>query len=412
MIVHALLGGMRVKGKNILLGISGGIAAFKAASLVSQLSKKGANVQVIMTESATKFITPLTLQILSRNHVYLDTFAEMNPKVVSHIDVADQADLVVIAPATANSIAKLAYGIADDMLSTTLLAVTSPIIIAPAMNVHMYDHPSVKENMDILKKRGIEFIEPNEGLLACGYEGKGRLAEPEEIVQYIEQFFNRSMDFLGKKFLITAGATREAVDPVRFFTNRSTGKMGYALAEAAMARGGEVTLISGKSKLTPPTGVHFIPVESAEEMYNKVMENLEKADIIIKAAAVADYRPKEVYQQKFKKKEGTWLIEMERTKDIAMVVGEKKNEKQYFIGTAAETEDLITKAKNKLLKKKMDMIIANNVLVEGAGFEHDTNVVTILTKSGKQIDLPKMSKKMLGKYIIEEIKKEMVGRHK
>lgn len=226
-----------MKGKNILLGISGGIAAFKAASLVSQLTKKGANVQVIMTESATKFITPLTLQILSRNHVFIDTFDEKDPKGVSHIDLADNADLTVVAPATANVIGKLAHGIADDMLTTTLLAVTSPIFIAPAMNVHMYQHPAVEENMRILRARGIRFIEPEEGLLACGYVGKGRLAEPEFIVEKLEEFLNQKQDLKGKKFLITAGATREKIDPIRYFTNRSTGKMGYALAEAVLERG-------------------------------------------------------------------------------------------------------------------------------------------------------------------------------
>ena len=231
-------------GKNILLGVSGGIAAYKAAPLVSQLTKKGYQVQVIMTESATKFITPLTLQTLSRKEVLIDTFEEKNPEVVSHIHAADQADLVVIAPATANIIAKLAHGMADDMLSTTLLAVQAPVMIAPAMNVHMYDHPAVQSNISLLKERGVQFIEPNEGLLACGYVGKGRLAEPEEIVNKIELFFNQKQDLKGKRFLITAGATREIIDPIRFFTNRSTGKMGYALAEAAVNRGAEVVLIS------------------------------------------------------------------------------------------------------------------------------------------------------------------------
>ncbi|GBF12184.1 bifunctional phosphopantothenoylcysteine decarboxylase/phosphopantothenate--cysteine ligase CoaBC [Tepidibacillus infernus] len=398
-----------MKGKNILLGISGGIAAFKAASLVSQLTKKGANVQVIMTESATKFITPLTLQTLSRNHVFIDTFDEKDPKGVSHIDLADNADLSVVAPATANVIGKLAHGIADDMLTTTLLAVTSPIFIAPAMNVHMYQHPAVEENMRILRARGIRFIEPEEGLLACGYVGKGRLAEPEFIVEKLEEFLNQKQDLKGKKFLITAGATREKIDPIRYFTNRSTGKMGYALAEAVLERGGEVILISGKSNLLPPAGAHFISVESAEEMYLAVMNQLNQADVIIKTAAVADYRPKEVYPHKFKKKEGSWVIEMERTKDIALEVGERKRNDQFFVGFAAESEDLLEQAKGKLLKKNMDMIVANHILMEGAGFEQDTNVVTVITKKGEQINFPKLSKKELAHHILTEINKRIVG---
>lgn len=396
-----------MKGKNILLGVSGGIAAFKSASLVSQLTKMGANVQVIMTENATKFITPLTLQTLSRNPVLLDTFDEKDPKVVSHIYTADNADLVIVAPATANVIAKLAHGIADDMLSTTLLAVQSPIFISPAMNVHMYEHPSVKANMAILASRGINFIEPNEGILACGYVGKGRMAEPEEIVEVIDNYFNNNKTFKGKRVLITAGGTREPIDPVRFFTNRSSGKMGYSLAAAAFEQGAEVVLVSGKTNLTPPSGVKLINVETAEEMYNEVMNNLAWADIIIKAAAVADYRPKEVYQNKFKKKDGPWIIEMERTKDIAFEVGKSKRENQFLVGFAAETEGLDERAKDKLVKKNMDMIVANNVAVEGAGFELDTNIISIYTKSGKEFHYPETSKKQLAYNILAEIKNNL-----
>ncbi|MFV9509936.1 bifunctional phosphopantothenoylcysteine decarboxylase/phosphopantothenate--cysteine ligase CoaBC [Tepidibacillus sp. LV47] len=398
-----------MKGKTILLGVTGGIAAYKAATIVSQLTKKGAEVQVIMTESATKFITPLTLQTLSRNNVFIDTFDEKNPEVVSHIDLADRADLVLIAPATANVIGKLAHGIADDMLTTTILAVQSPIFIAPAMNVHMYEHPAVQQNIQILKSRGVRFIEPNAGLLACGYVGKGRLAEPEEIVQAIESFFQRNQDFKGKTFLITAGATREKIDPVRFFTNRSSGKMGYAFAEAVLERGGKVSLVSGKTSLPVPPNAELISVESAEEMYQAVMSQLEKADVIIKAAAVADYRPKIVYDQKFKKTEGEWLIEMERTKDIALEIGQRKKENQFFIGFAAESEDVIERAKKKLKKKNMDMIIANHILLEGAGFEGDTNIVTVLTKEGEQMDYPMMSKKELAHQILNQVKLRLEG---
>lgn len=400
---------MTTKSKNILLGISGGIAAYKSATLVSMLTKKGYNVQVIMTKSATQFITPLTLQTLSRNPVLYDTFDEKNPEVVAHIDAADRADLVVIAPATANTIAKLAHGIADDMLSTTLLAVQCPIYISPAMNVHMYEHPSVIENMKILSSRGVKIIEPNEGPLACGYVGKGRMAEPEEIVQRIDEHFSLTQDFVGKKFLITAGATREKIDPVRFFTNRSTGKMGYAIAEAVIERGGEVILISGKTNLTPPKGVDFIQVESADEMYISVMNNLHIADIIIKSAAVADYRPKDVYDQKLKKKDGPLVIEMERTKDIALEIGKKKRLDQFLVGFAAETEALLESANNKLAKKNMDMIVANNVAADGAGFEIDTNIVTIVSKSGVVTELPKMSKKNLAHKILDNIKNNLLG---
>ena len=392
-------------GKNILLGVSGGIAAYKAAPLVSQLTKKGYQVQVVMTESATKFITPLTLQTLSRKPVLIDTFDEKDPEVVSHIDIADQADLVVIAPATANIIAKLAHGIADDMLSTTLLAVQAPVMIAPAMNVHMYDHPAVLENIAVLKDRGVRFMEPNEGLLACGYVGKGRLAEPEEIVSKIEQHFNQKKDLLGTKVLITAGATREAIDPIRFFTNRSTGKMGYALAEAAVNRGAEVILVSGKSNLQVPSGVQLISVESAEQMYQQVMEHLEQVDVIIKSAAVADYRPKVVHEHKFKKGDGPWIIEMERTMDIAYEVGVNKREDQILVGFAAESENLMERANKKLEKKNMDIIVANHILLEGAGFEKDTNIVTLINKEGEVVEYPKLSKLEIADEIISAISK-------
>jgi len=398
-----------MKGKNILLGVTGGIAAFKAASIASQLSKKGANVQVMMTTSATKFITPLTMQILSKHQVMLDTFDEKNPEHVAHIYAADHSDLVLIAPATANIIAKLATGIADDMLSTTLLAVKSPILIAPAMNVNMYNHPTVQENIKKLQDRGVHFIEPAEGMLAEGYEGKGRLPEPEEIVQIVEDFFQRTEDFFNKHFLITAGATREPIDPVRYFTNRSTGKMGYALAEAAKERGANVTLISGKTALTVPAGVNLVLVETAEEMYQAVMAHLDQADIIIKAAAVADYRPKVVFDQKFKKQEGPWMIEMERTKDIAYEIGKRKRADQYLIGFSAETDKLVERAKKKLLKKNMDMIVANHVLTEGAGFEQDTNIVTLITKGDEELNYPLMSKKELAHQILTEVKSRLGG---
>ncbi|MGD9677864.1 MAG: bifunctional phosphopantothenoylcysteine decarboxylase/phosphopantothenate--cysteine ligase CoaBC [Vulcanibacillus sp.] len=402
---------MRIlNGKKIVLGITGGIAAYKAATITSMLVKKGAEVQVIMTEASTKIIPPFTLQILSKKHVYTDTFDEYNPDIVAHINIANNADLVLIAPATANVIAKLAYGIADDMLTTTLLAVKCPIFIAPSMNENMYFHPTVQGNIAILKARGIKIIEPSEGRLAEGYSGKGRLPEPEEILEIIEEHLTREKDFLGKKFLITAGPTRESIDSVRFITNHSSGKMGYALAEVALERGGEVILISGKTNILPPNGVQLISIETAEQMYQKVIDNLESTDIIIKTAAVADYRPKNIYPGKFKKKDEAWFIEMERTKDIALEIGNRKSEGQLLIGFCAESEDLIKNAKAKLKAKNMDMIVANNILTEGAGFEGDTNIVTLISKLGKEVTYPIMSKKELAYRILTEINSCLGGK--
>ena len=386
--------------KNIIVGITGGIAAYKSAYLVSQLVKKGANVQVIMTPSACQFITPLTLQALSKNPVLTDTFAEANPKNITHISTADNADLVIIAPATANIIGKMANGIADDLLTTTLLAVKAPIFVAPAMNVNMYFHPSVQANIKKLSEWGIHFIEPTEGRLAEGYEGKGRMREPEEIANVLENYFLADQDLRGKRFLITAGATQEKIDPIRYLTNRSTGKMGYALAEAAIERGAEVILVSGKTYLTPPIKARFISVESAEEMFQAVIANMTNADVIIKAAAVADYRPKEVYPEKFKKTSGPWLIEMERTRDIALEVGQRKSSEQFLVGFAAESSQLIERAQNKLLNKKMNMIVANYL---DEGFAGETNIATILTDQGEKKEFAEMKKKDLAKLIITEI---------
>ena len=292
-----------MRGKRIAVGVTGGIAAFKAATLVSRLSQLGADVRVIMTESATRFVTPLTFQILSRNHVAVDTFDEKDPSVVSHIDLADHADLIVIAPATANILAKMAHGLGDDMLSTTLLATRAPILVAPAMNVHMYENPVVQENLQILRDRGVFVIDPGEGMLACGYQGQGRMAEPEEIIARIEKILDASLpDWKGKRVVVTAGPTREPLDPVRYFTNRSSGKMGYAIAEAAARTGAEVVLISGPTSLTTPPGVRRVDVVRAEEMLQEVLKALPRADIIIKAAAVADYRPATVRDRKMKKR--------------------------------------------------------------------------------------------------------------
>ena len=397
--------------KKILLCVSGGIAVYKAVALTSKLTQAGAQVKVIMSESAMKFVTPLTFQALSRNDVYFDTFDEKNSAVIAHIDLADWADLVVVAPATANIIGKLANGVADNMITTTLLATTAPVWIAPAMNVHMYDHPAVKRNIEILARDGYQYIEPSEGYLACGYVGKGRLEEPEKIVELITAHFSEKPILHGKKVLITAGPTREKLDPVRFFTNRSTGKMGYALAEAAGKAGAEVTLISGPTNLPIPPNVRMISVESADEMFTQVMSHYQQSDIVIKSAAVADYRPKQVYDGKMKKKTGDLVLELERTTDILKTLGEKKDH-QLLIGFAAETENIEEYAKRKLSSKNLDMIVANNVTTQGAGFGTDTNLVTLYKKDGTHKDLPMMTKLEVAKAILQEVKKFLDGDNK
>ncbi len=389
--------------KKILLCVTGGIAAYKAATIASQLYQLGFEVKVMMSESSQKFITPLTLQTLSRNEVYTDTFEERNPKVVAHIDLADWADLAVVAPATANCIGKLANGIADDMITTTLLATTAPIMIAPAMNVNMYQHPAVQANMQKLADYGYRFVEPGEGLLACGYIGKGRLAEPEEIIACIKDFSPGQMDLPleGKKVLITAGPTREQVDPVRYFTNYSSGKMGYAIARAAAEMGASVTLVSGPTALDKPAGVKFISVESTDEMFHAVMKEYPEMDLVIKSAAVADYTPRIKYGEKVKKKNESWSVEMEKTTDILSVLGEKK-ERQVLVGFAAETGNLEGYALDKLKRKNLDMIVANNVAQEGAGFTVDTNRVVIYKKDGSAKEYPLLSKDKVAQEVLAQ----------
>ncbi|RAP78121.1 bifunctional phosphopantothenoylcysteine decarboxylase/phosphopantothenate--cysteine ligase CoaBC [Paenibacillus montanisoli] len=381
-----------LKGKTIVLGISGGIAAYKAATVCSRLVQAGANVRVIMTESATKFITPLTLQTLSRHTVYTDTFDEFDPAVVAHINIADSADLVVIAPATANVLAKMANGLADDMLSTTLLATTAPILVAPAMNVHMYDHPAVQHNMEVLAERGVRFVEPGTGLLACGYVGKGRLAEPEDIVHAVQQWFAHSQDLAGKSVLVTAGGTVERLDPVRFLTNDSSGKMGFALAEAAANRGADVTLVAARTTSEPIQGVNVVRVESAEQMLQAVLERYDTADLVIKAAAVADYRPAVRANSKIKKSEEKLVLELERTTDILKTLGERKKH-QFLVGFAAETEQIERYAMDKLTRKRCDLVVANDVSQEGAGFNVDTNIVHIYGEEGLVEALPMLQKR-------------------
>lgn len=391
-----------LNGKKVLLCVTGGIAVYKAVALTSKLTQAGVEVKVILSESAAKFVTPLTFQAMSRNEVYTDTFDEKNPKVIAHIDLADWADLILVAPATANTIGKLANGIADHMITTTLLAATAPVWIAPAMNVHMYGHPAVMKNIETLAQFGYQFIEPSEGYLACGYVGKGRLEEPEKIVQIMENFFQPiEQPLKGKKVLVTAGPTREKIDPVRYITNLSTGKMGYAIAEKATELGADVTLVSGPVSIAPPKGARLIKVESAEEMFNAVTGGFSTADMVIKTAAVSDYRPKVSYDEKIKKKPGDEVLELERTKDILSELGKQKTH-QVLVGFAAETSNVEGYAKGKLERKNADMIVANNVKAEGAGFGTDTNIVTIYKKDGSSIELPLMSKQEVARNILLE----------
>lgn len=396
-----------LKDKTIVLGVTGGIAAYKACHICSRLQQKGAQVKVIMTRAATRFVQPLTFQTLSHHHVYVDVFEEENPEVVAHIDLADHADLVLVAPATANIIGKLANGIADDMLSTTLLATEAPIWMAPAMNGHMYAHPAVQENMEKLMQRGVKFIDPHSGMLACGYVGKGRMAEPEEIISLVEDYFQTEPALTwweGKKVLVTAGPTQEPLDPVRFISNHSSGKMGYALAGQLLEAGAEVILVSGPTKERPPQDprLTLVKVVTAEEMYQAVMERFSHVDVVIKAAAVADYQPVEKAAHKMKKKEEELIIRLKRTKDILAELGRLK-ERQILIGFAAETDDVETYAKTKLKQKNLDFIVANDVSQEGIGFHSDANAVTIFSRQGDKVDIPVMSKKDVAYQILKVV---------
>ena len=399
-----------MQNKNILLCVTGGIAVYKAVALTSKLTQAGMNVKVIMTASARKFVNPLSFQAMSKNDVFYDTFDEKDSKVIAHIDLADWADAAVIAPATANVIGKVANGIADDMISTILLAVTAPIFIAPAMNVHMYEHKAVQRNMNRLREDGYTFIEPNEGYLACGYVGKGRLEEPEAIVEVLSAHFDTDkLPLSGKKVLITAGPTRERIDPVRYVSNYSTGKMGYSLAEAALKMGAEVTLVSGPVTVTAPPNARLISVESASEMYEAVMAEMGSANIIIGTAAVADYKPAEAATQKIKKQDDDVSLAMTRTKDILAEAGKRKSG-QILVGFAAETNNVEEYAKKKLVKKNADMIVANDVMKEGAGFGTDTNIVTLYKKDGTSVELPLMSKLQTAEAILHEVARmEAIG---
>jgi len=390
-----------MQGKRIVLGVTGGIAAYKAADLCSRLSKLGAQVQVIMTEGATRFVSPLTFQTLSRNDVLVDVFDERHPQVVAHIDVADRADLLVVAPATANIIAKMAHGIADDMLTTTILATRAPILVAPAMNVHMYQHWTVQDNIRRLKDHGVEFIDPVEGLLACGYEGQGKLADPADIVAKIQRMLRTNRDWSGRTVVVTAGPTREPIDPVRFFSNRSSGKMGYAIAAAAQRRGARVLLVTGPTHLSPPPGVEVTVVETAEQMYEAVLSKMDEADVIIKAAAVADYTAVQVAEQKIKKTADELTVHLRRTPDILAEVSRRRRAGQCIVGFAAETEQVERHAREKLVRKGVDFIVANDVSQSDIGFEVDTNRVTVYGKDGLVEVWPTMSKREVADKLLD-----------
>lgn len=400
-------------GKKVLLGVTGGIAAFKAASLCSKLVKEGAEVRVIMTESATKFITDLTLQVLSKNFVYTDTFDEKYADSILHINLADWADIVLVAPATANIIGKMAAGIADDMLSTTLLATQAPIMLAPAMNVHMYDHPAVTRNLAELAARGVLMIEPGEGLLACGYTGKGRMEEPESIVQVVKDYFAREdrisqKPLFGKKVVVTAGGTVERIDPVRYITNDSSGKMGFAIAKAARRLGAEVVLIAGHTQVEPPVGIPVTRVLSAQDMYGAVQAVWADTDILVMAAAVADYRPKEAAVQKIKKSEDALVLELVKNIDILETLGKQKTT-QFLIGFAAETENVEQHALDKLKRKNCDLLVANDVTQQGAGFGSDTNIVNIYDASGLVRSVPQLAKDEVALQILELAGERLAG---
>jgi len=391
-----------LKGKSILLGISGGIAAYKVPELVRKLRKAEAEVQVIMTKNAQEFITPLTFQTVSNNPVITEMFAPVMTSEVVHVSLADKADLVVVAPATANVIAKFVIGLADDFLSTTVLATRSPILLAPAMNVNMYTNPATQENLEILKKRGFYFVGPGKGELACGWEGQGRMSEVEEIFQSIKTILGPK-DLKGKNFLVTAGPTQEPLDPIRFITNRSSGKMGYALAEAAQIRGAEVTLITGPTQVPLPRGVKVISVETAGQMYDETIKHYRSMDTVIMAAAVADYRPADFSPKKIKKEKNDITIALVENPDILAEMGRGKGA-TFLVGFAAETENVISNAQSKLKTKNVDLIIANDVTQPGAGFESDTNIVTLLFQDGKSEKLPQMSKHFLAHKILDKIK--------
>lgn len=388
--------------RTIVLGVTGSIAAYKIASLASMLVKQHASVHVIMTQNATNFINPITFETLTGHKCLVDTFDRNFEFQVEHVSLAKQADLMLIAPASANAIGKMAHGIADDMLTTTVLACKAPVYVSPAMNTNMYENPIVQDNLRTLETYGMKVIDPASGYLACGDTGAGKMPEPQTLFAYIEAELAHKKDLSGKRVLITAGATQEALDPVRYLTNHSTGKMGYALAKAAMVRGAQVTLVSGQTNLEPPLFVDLVPVISAQDMYEAVENRFDETDVLIMAAAVADYRPKEYVDQKIKKKAGDNVLELARTTDIIGALSARKKQGQFLCGFSMETEHMLENSKKKLQKKHLDMIVANNLRTEGAGFGKDTNVVTLIREDG-QMELPKLSKLEVSHRILDEI---------
>ena len=389
-------------GKTVLLCVSGSIAAYKIAYLASALKKLKADVHVLMTRNATNFINPITFETLTGNKCLVDTFDRNFEFSVEHVSLAKAADVVLVAPASANVIAKLAHGLADDMLTTTVLACICRKIISPAMNTRMFENPITQDNLKICEHYGMEVISPASGYLACGDTGAGKMPEPEVLLQYILKEVLYKKDLKGKKILVTAGPTREAIDPVRYITNHSTGKMGYAIAKTAALRGADVTLVSGPAEVEPPMFVNFVPVVTAKDMFEAVTSRSDEMDAVIKAAAVADYRPKFVNTEKTKKKDGDMAIELERTDDILKWLGEHKKDSQFLCGFSMETEHMLENSRAKLKKKNLDMIVANNLKVAGAGFGTDTNVVTMI-RENKETELPIMSKEEVAGAILDEI---------
>ena len=391
-----------LKDKTVLLGVTGSIAAYKIANLASALKKLHADVHVLMTKNATNFINPITFESLTGNKCLVETFDRNFQFQVEHVSIAKKADVVMLAPASANVIGKIAHGIADDMLTTTIMACKCPVYISPAMNTNMYENPIVQDNMRILEKYGYHIITPASGYLACGDTGAGKMPEPETLLQYILQEIAFDKDLKGKKILITAGPTQEKIDPVRYITNHSSGKMGYALAKRAAMRGAEVTLVSGQVSIAPPPFVKVVSITSAKDMFDAVTAVSDEQDIIIKAAAVADYRPAVVSDEKMKKKDGDLSIELERTDDILKYLGEHKREGQFLCGFSMETQNMIENSRVKLEKKNLDMIAANNLKVEGAGFKTDTNILTLITKN-EEVSLDMMSKEDAAGVILDKI---------
>jgi len=389
-------------GKTVLLGVTGSIAAYKIATLASALKKLDADVHVIMTKNAVNFINPITFESLTGNKCLVDTFDRNFQFQVEHVSIAKKADVVMLAPASANVIGKIAHGIADDMLTTTIMACKGHVFVAPAMNTNMYTNPILQDNLNILRKYGYEVIEPASGYLACGDTGEGKMPEPEYLLSHIIREIAYEKDMAGRKVLVTAGPTMEAIDPVRFISNHSSGKMGYALAKMAMLRGAEVTLVSGKTSIAPPDFVKLVPVTSAKEMFDAVTGVSDEQDIIIKAAAVADYRPVNVSDEKVKKTDGEMSIPLERTDDILKYLGEHKKENQFLCGFSMETSNMIENSRAKLVKKNLDMIAANNLKVEGAGFQKDTNVLTLITGED-ETELELMSKEDAASVILDKI---------